>query len=87
MIDGRNLYDQAINDLIKHYNGVRKVWKRQGDNYMAGCLLGYAYFRDNYAIIAVYLSKQKSSDANPRSAQQIVFQGVVGGADNTKVGQ
>ena len=31
------------------------------------------------------LSKQKSLDADPRAVQQIVFQGVAGGADNTKI--
>ena len=32
-----------------------------------------------------WLSKQKVLDANPRAIQQIVFQGVVGDADNTKI--
>ena len=31
------------------------------------------------------LSKQKSLDADPRAIQQIVFQGVAGGAGNTKI--
>ena len=35
--------------------------------------------------IAVDLNKQKTLDADPRAIQQIVFQGVVGGDDNTKV--
>ena len=29
----------------------------QGNNYTTGCLLDYAYFRDNYRLIAVDLSK------------------------------
>ena len=86
MIDGRNFYDQPINDLIKHYDEVRKVSTGQGDDYTTGCLLDYAYFKDNYRLIAVDLSKQKALDADPRAIQQIVFQGVVGGApDNTKI--
>ena len=48
-------------------------------------MLDYAYFNDNYRLIAVDLSKQKALDADPRAIQQIVFQGVVGGADNTKI--
>ena len=36
-------------------------------------------------LIAVDLSKQKYLDADPRAIQQIVFQGVVGGADDTKI--
>ena len=41
--------------------------------------MDYAYFKDNYKIIAVDLSKQKALDAHPRAIQQIVFQGVAGG--------
>ena len=48
-------------------------------------MLDYAYFKDNYRLIAVDLSKQKALGADPRKIQQIVFQGVVGGDDNTKV--
>ena len=85
MIDGRNFYDQPINDLIKQYDKVRKVSTGCGDNYTAGSFLDYAYFRDNYKLITVDLSKQKSLDADLRSIQQIVFLGVVGGDDNTKI--
>ena len=49
------------------------------------CLLDYAYFKDNYRLIAVDLSKQKALDAHPRATQQIVFQGVAGGANCTKI--
>ena len=37
-IDGRNFYDQPINDLIKQYDEVRKVSTGQGDDYTTGCL-------------------------------------------------
>ena len=43
------------------------------------------YFKDNYKLIAVDLSKQKALDADTRAIQQIVFQGVVGGDDGTKI--
>ena len=56
-----------------------------GDDYTTGCLLDYAYFKDNYRLIAVDLSKQKDLDVDPRAIQQIVFQGVVGGEDNAKI--
>ena len=85
LIDGRNFYDQPINDLIKQYHEVRKVSTGYGDDYTTGCLLDYAYFKDNYRLIAVDLSKQKALDADPRAIQQIVFQGVVGGENNTKI--
>ena len=53
LIDGRNFYDQPINDIIKQYDEVRKVSTGYGDDYTTGCLLDYAYFK-----IAVDLSKQ-----------------------------
>ena len=48
-------------------------------------MLDYAYFKDNYKLIAADLSKQKALDADPRTIQQIVSQGVVGGDNNTKI--
>ena len=56
-----------------------------GDDYATGCLLDYAYFKDNYRLIAVDLSKQKALDADPRVIQQIVFQGVLEEAAGTKI--
>ena len=70
LIGGRNFYDQPINDLIKQYDEVRKVSTGQGDDYTTDS----AYFKDNYRLIAVELSKQKALDADPRAIQQIVFQ-------------
>ena len=84
-IDGRNFYDQPINDSIKQYDEVRKISTGQGDDYTTGCLLDFAYFEKNYRLIAVDLSKQKALDADPRAIQQIVFQGVVGGVVGTKI--
>ena len=75
LIDGRKLYDQRNNDLIKQYDAVRKVSTGQGDDYTTGCLLDYAYFKDSYRLISVNLSKQKSLDVDPRAIEQIVFQG------------
>ena len=85
LIDGRNFYDQPINDLIKQYHDVRKVSTGCVNDYTAGYLLNYAHFRDNYRLTAVDLSKKKALDVDPRAIQQIVFQGVVGGDDNTKI--
>ena len=85
LIDGTNFYDQPINDLVKQHDEVRKVSTGQGDDYATGCLLDYVYFKDNYKLIAVDLSKQKTLDAVTRAIQQIVFQGVVGGDDGTNI--
>ena len=68
-IDGRNFYDQPINDSIKQYDEVRKISTGQGDDYTTGCLLDFAYFEKNYRLIAVNLSKQKALDADSRAIQ------------------
>ena len=47
--------------------------------------MDYAYFKDNYRLIAVALSRQKALVADSRAIQQIVFQRVVEGDNNTKI--
>ena len=37
------------------------------------CLLDYSYFKENYKMIAIDLSKQQALDADPRAIQQINF--------------
>ena len=71
-IDGRNFYDQPINDSIKQYDEVRKILIGQGGDYTTGCLLDFAYFIKKYRLIAVELSKQK---VDSRAIQQILFTG------------
>ena len=58
-IDGRNFYDQPINDIIKQYDEVRKISTERGVDYTTGCLLDFAYFKNNYRLIAADLSKKK----------------------------
>ena len=74
-IDGRNFYDQPINDSIKQYDEVRKISTGKGDDYTTACLLDFAYFEKNYKIIAADLSKQKALDVDSWAIQQIIFTG------------
>ena len=73
LIDGRNFYDQPINDIIKQYDEIRKISTGQGDDYTTGCLLDYQYFKDHYNLFSINLSKQKELDADSRAIQQIEF--------------
>ena len=57
LIDGRNFDNQPINDLIKQYDEARKISTGNGNDCTTGCLLDYAYFKDNYRLIAIYLRK------------------------------
>ena len=73
MIDGRNFFDQPINSMNKTYENIRKIATGKGDDYTTGCLLDYSYFKENYKMIAIDLSKQQALDADPRAIQQINF--------------
>ena len=69
LTDGRNFYDQLINDKIKQYDEIRKVTTGKGDDHTTGSLLDYQYFTVHYKLIAVDLSNQKELDADPRAIQ------------------
>ena len=73
LIDGRNFYDQPINDLVKQYGEFRKTATWQGDDYATGCLWGYPFFKDHYNLTAFGLSKEKELDADSRAIQQTEF--------------
>ena len=60
LIDGRNFYDQPINDLVKQYDEIRKTATGQGDDYTTGCSLDYQHFKDQYNLIAVDFSNRKN---------------------------
>ena len=45
MIGGSNFFDQPINAMNKTYENIRRIATGQGDDYTAGCLLDYSYFK------------------------------------------
>ena len=59
MIDGQNIFDQPVKNNKITYENIRKIATGQEDDYATGCILDYAYFRDNYKMIAVDLGKQQ----------------------------
>ena len=65
-VDGKNIFDQPINNDTKAYENIRKIATGQGDDYATGCLLDCLYFKENYKMIATGLSKQQVLDADPR---------------------
>ena len=56
-------------DKTVTYENIIKVDTGQGDDYTTGRLLDYPYFKDNYKMIAVDLSKHQILNANPRANQ------------------
>ena len=71
MIDDRNFFDHPINSMNKTYENIRKIATGKGDVYTTGCLLNYPYFKENYKMILIDLSRQNELDADPRVIQQI----------------
>ena len=74
-IDGRNFYDQPINDLTKQYDEISKISTGQSDDCLLDCLLDFADFKKTYRLIPVDLSKQKALDPDSTAIQQIIFNG------------
>ena len=85
MIDGTNLFDQPINNQNKTYENIRKISIGHGDDYATGCLLNYCYFKENYKLIAIDLSKQQALDGDPRAIQQIDFKSDLDRTGNTTI--
>ena len=85
MIDGRNCFDQPINSMNKTYENIRKIATGKGDDFTTGCLLDYHYFKENYKIIAIDLSRENELDADPTAIQQINFTANLDRAGNTTI--
>ena len=73
IIDGRNFYDNPIENNIERYRELKKVMIGKGEDYTTGPLLDFNYFLKHYKLIAVDLSKQNELDADPRAIQQFEF--------------
>ena len=73
MTDGKNVFDQPVNNELKTYENIRKIATGIGDDCTTGCLLDYFYFKEKYKMIAIDSSKQQTLDADPRAMQQINF--------------
>ena len=48
---------------------IRKLAAGQGDDYTTGCFLDYHYFKDNFKMTAIDLSKQQALEADPWGIQ------------------
>ena len=80
----KDFFDQPVKNNKTTYENIIEIATGQGDDYTTGCLLGYAYFRDIYKMIAIGLSKQQVLDADPQVIQQINFTANLDRAENTR---
>ena len=84
-INRENFFDQPIKDNKVTYENIGKVATGRGDDCTTGCLLDYLYFRDNYKMIAVDLSRHQALDPDPKKNQQINFNANLDRAGDTVV--
>ena len=78
IIDGRNFYDNPVENDVEKYRELNRVMIGKGEDYTKGSLLDFDYFKKHYRLVAVHLSKQKELDADPRAIQQIEFKYMLG---------
>ena len=85
MINGENFFDQPVKNNKITYENIRKIATDQGDDYTAGCVLDYPYFKDSYKMVAIELSKEQALDADPRVIQQNNFTANLDREGNTRI--
>ena len=85
MVDGKSFFDQPVKNNKVTYENIRKTTTGQGDDYTAGCLLDYIYFKNYYKMIVGDLSKQQVLDTNSKAIQQVNFTANLDRAGNTRI--
>ena len=50
---------------------IRKIAAGQGDDYATVSLRDYAYFKENYKLVVINLSKRQALNSRPKVIQQI----------------
>ena len=69
LIDGKSFFDLAVKNEEEAYEKIIEISKN--NDYKTVNLLDFAYFKENYKLIAIYLSKQTKL----KGPQQINFIG------------
>ena len=64
MIEGKSFFDQPVKNGLRKYNNTRKIATCEGEDYTAGCLLDYLYFKERYKMITKDLCRFESNAAN-----------------------
>ena len=58
IIDEKTFFEQQVKIHIITYDNTRKIATDQGDDYTTGCFLDYNYFKNDYKMIGIDLSKE-----------------------------
>ena len=76
LIDGKSFFDLPIKNEEEAYEKI--IDMSNNNNYMTGNLLDFAYYKENYKLIAIDLSRQTKL----KDPQQLNFIGKIGGQNN-----
>ena len=76
MTDGKIFFDLPVKSEEEAYEKIIEISKH--NKYATGNLLNFAYFKENYRLTAIDLSKQ----TNLKDPQQINFVGKLEGQDH-----
>ena len=76
LIDGKSFFDLPVKNEEEAYEKIIEMSKN--NDYTTGKLLDFAYFKENYRLIAIDLSKQTKL----KDPQQINFIGKIEGQNN-----
>ena len=85
MIDRRNFFGKPVRNDERIHEHISKVAFGKWNYYAAGCLFHYPYFKEDYTLIAIDLSKQQAFDAGLKAIQQIHFTGDPDRDGNTRM--
>ena len=58
MVNGRNFFDQAVENAEKAYENLKKITTIQRDGYPIECLLDTLYSNEHHKAFAIAVSKQ-----------------------------
>ena len=72
LIDGKSFFEIPMKNKVEAYETIIEM--SENNDYTIGNLLDYEYFKDNYKLIAIDLSKQTELE-NPDLREQINFVG------------
>ena len=64
MIDGKNFFDQLVENNIQKYDTIRNFSTGQWDDYITGFLPDNNYFKENYKMKPIYLNSDSQLQKN-----------------------
>ena len=75
IVNGKNFYDHSINSDIKQIEEIRELTSGEGEGSNRRRFVNYEYIKIHQRLIVVDLSRQKESDTDLKSIQQLEFIG------------